>query len=257
LAKISAVIISYNEEKKIGDCIKSLQPVADEILVVDSLSDDDTVKISKSLKARIINQKFLGYIEQKNFAVKKAKYDWVLSLDCDERLSEELLESIRSIKNDLPEAGGFVFNRKTFYIYKWLNHCFYPDRRVRLFHRKSASWGGVNPHDYVVVQKGEVKPLKGDILHYSFDSIQDHLKTIERFSLIGARELIRQNKKAGVFTPTLRGLVAFFRMYVFKLGFLDGYAGFVACFLSGVHAFAKYSHVYFECKKGLAGNGKN
>jgi glycosyltransferase involved in cell wall biosynthesis len=252
LAKISGVIISYNEEKKIADCIKSLLPVVDEVIVVDSLSTDQTVKIAKNLKARVIHQKFPGYIEQKNFAVKKAKYDWILSLDCDERLSVELLDSIKAVKDNLPDSGGYVFNRKTFYIYRWLNHCFYPDKRIRLFHRKTALWGGVNPHDMVIVQKGKIEPLKGDILHYSFDSIGDHLKTIEKFTWISARELINKNKKVGIFTPALRGVAAFVRMYLLKRGFLDGYAGFVACVLSGVHAFIKYNHVYFENKKVIS-----
>jgi len=255
LAKISGVIIAFNEEKKIADCIKSMLPIVDEVVVVDSLSTDQTVKISKTLNARVINQKFLGYIEQKNFAVKKAKYDWVLSLDCDERLSSELLESIKSIKDKLPDDGGYIFNRKTFYVYRWLNHCFYPDKRVRLFNRKTASWGGVNPHDIVIVQKGEIKAMKGDILHYSFNSISDHIKTIEKFTMIGAQEIINRNKKISAFTPTIRGFITFFRMYILKNGFLDGYPGFVVCVLSGAHTFIKYNHVYFENKK--FGNMKN
>ncbi|MDH4198944.1 MAG: glycosyltransferase family 2 protein [Spirochaetia bacterium] len=252
LAKISGVIISYNEEKKIGDCIKSMLSVVDEVLLVDSLSADRTVDIAKKFKVRVIAQKFLGYIEQKNFAISKAKYDWILSLDCDERLSGELSKSIESIKNDLPEKGGFIINRKTFYVYRWFNYCFYPDKRVRLFNRKTASWGGVNPHDKVIVQRGVIQPLKGDILHYSFDSIADHIKTLEKFSWIGAQEIIKKNKKISAFTPILRAFATFIRMYLLKKGFLDGYPGFVACVLSGVHVFAKYNHVYFENKKSIA-----
>ena len=249
MPKISGVIISFNEENKIADCIKSMENLVDEVLVVDSLSSDQTVKIAKKMGARIINQKFLGYIEQKNFAVAKAKYDWILSLDCDERLSETLVQSIQSLKNNLPDDGGYTINRKTFYVYQWLNHCFYPDKKVRLFHRKSAYWGGVNPHDHVIVNKGETKPLKGDILHYSFDSIAQHIKTIDKFTWIGAGEIIKKNKKISVVTPALRGLATFIRMYFIKKGLLDGYPGFVASVLSGFHVFIKYNHVYFENKK--------
>ena len=131
--KISACIISFNEEDKIEECLISLDGVVDEIIVVDSLSTDRTKEIAKKYTDKIYDQKFLGHVEQKNLAVKKATHDWVLSLDCDERLTSELRESILSVKNNLDDADAYRVARRTFYVYRWLNHCWYPDFKIRLF----------------------------------------------------------------------------------------------------------------------------
>ncbi len=199
---ISACIISFNEEKKIEDCLKSLQGVVDEIIVVDSLSTDNTVAIAEKYTDKIFHQKFLGHIEQKNLAVEKAGNDWILSLDCDERLSDELKASILAIKDNLDNADAWRMPRKTFYVYRWLNHCWYPDVKTRLFNRNTARWGGTNPHDHIITEGKNIVRLKGDIQHYSFDSISDHLKTIDSFTEIGADEIVRKNKHVSV-APTL------------------------------------------------------
>jgi glycosyltransferase involved in cell wall biosynthesis len=185
MPKISACIISFNEERKIKNCLESLSSVADEIIVVDSLSTDNTLDIAGKYTNQIYNQKFLGHIEQKNFAVAKANHDWILSLDCDERLSEELQQSILSVKDSLDQADAYCMSRKTFYLYRWLNHCWYPDIKTRLFNRKTSYWGGTNPHDHIITRGDNVVRLKGDIHHYSFDSISDHLQTIDKFTEIG------------------------------------------------------------------------
>ena len=138
MPKISACIISFNEEKKIEDCLKSLQPVVDEIIVVDSLSTDKTVEIASKYTDKIFHQKFLGYIEQKNLAASKASYDWILSLDCDERLAPPLQQSINAIKDSLDAHSASRMARKTFYVYRWLNYCWYPDKKVRLFNKNTA-----------------------------------------------------------------------------------------------------------------------
>ncbi len=243
MPKISACIISYNEEARIEDCLKSLLPVADEIIVVDSLSTDRTREIAAQYTDRIFEQPFLGHVEQKNLAVEKASHDWILSLDCDERLDETLTASILAVKDHLDDASAYRMARKTFYVYRWLNHCWYPDMKVRLFDRRKARWGGINPHDRVEVQAGEVRTLSGDILHYSFDSISDHLKTLDNFTEIGAREIISRGKSVSVLAPFTHGFWTFFRTLVVKRGFLDGFAGWVVSVLSGMHAFVKYSKV--------------
>ncbi|MGB5396193.1 MAG: glycosyltransferase family 2 protein, partial [Gammaproteobacteria bacterium] len=135
MPSISACIISFNEEQKIEDCLRSLQPVVDEIIIVDSLSSDRTLEIARQYTNKIFDQKFLGHIEQKNFAVSKAENDWVISLDCDERLTPELQKSILTIKNRLDEHDAYCMARKTFYVYRWLNHCWYPDTKTRLFNK--------------------------------------------------------------------------------------------------------------------------
>lgn len=244
--KISACIISFNEEDKLEDCLKSLQGVADEIIIVDSLSTDRTREIAAAYTDRIYEQKFLGHIEQKNLAVSKASYDWILSLDCDERLSDELRKSILAVKAGGPDADAYRMARKTFYVYRWLNHCWYPDYKVRLFNRATAKWGGVNPHDHVEVQGQNIMTLRGDILHYSFDSIAEHINTLNSFTEIGADEIIRRGKQITLFSPWGRGLWTFLKLYVFRRGFLDGYAGLVVAVLSGFHVFVKYNKVLFK-----------
>ena len=244
--KISACIISYNEEDKLEECLKSLQGVVDEIVIVDSLSTDRTREIAAAYTDRVYEQKFLGHIEQKNLAVSKAKYDWILSLDCDERLSDELRQSILAVKGGAKDADAYRMARKTFYVYRWLNHCWYPDYKVRLFNRTTANWGGINPHDRVEVQGQNIVTLRGDILHYSFDSIAEHINTLNSFTEIGADEIIRRGKSATVFSPWTRGLWTFLKLYIFKRGFMDGYAGLVVAVLSGFHVFVKYNKILFK-----------
>jgi glycosyltransferase involved in cell wall biosynthesis len=245
MAKISACIISFNEEDKIEDCLKSVQGVADEIIVVDSLSTDRTKEIATKYTDKIFDQEFLGHVEQKNLAVSKASHDWIISLDCDERLTPELRDSVLAVKDSLDRADAYKMARRTFYVYRWLNHCWYPDSKIRLFNRKTAKWGGVNPHDRVEVEGHNVVTLDGDILHYSFNSISEHIRTIDNFTEIGAREIIKRGKSVNILSPWGRGLWTFLKLYIFKLGLLDGYAGLVVSVLSGFHVFVKYNKVLF------------
>lgn len=246
MAKISACIISYNEENKIEDCLKSLDGLVDEIIVVDSLSTDKTKEIVKKYTDNIYDQKFLGHVEQKNLAVEKANNDWILSLDCDERLTDELKASILKIKETLESADAYRMARKTFYVYRWLNYCWYPDFKIRLFNRNTAKWGGTNPHDRIELNGNNIVTLKGDIQHYSFNSISEHIQTLDSFTEIGANEIIRKNKKVNVLSPWTHGLWTFLKLYLFKRGFMDSYAGLVVAVLSGMHAFIKYNKVLFK-----------
>ena len=245
MAKISACIISFNEEDKIEDCLKSLQGIVDEIIIVDSLSTDRTKEIAQNYTDKIFDQEFLGHVEQKNLAVSKASHDWILSLDCDERLTQELASSILKIKENIEQADAYRMARKTFYIYRWLNHCWYPDYKIRLFNRNSATWGGINPHDRVEVKGNKIVTLDGDIQHYSFDSLSEHIQTLDLFTEIGAREIISRDIVVTIISPWTHGLWTFIRLYIFKRGFLDGYAGLVVSVLSGMHAFVKYNKVLF------------
>jgi len=249
MPKISACIISFNEEKKIEACLQSLQPVVDEIIVVDSLSTDRTVEIAGKYTDRIFNQTFLGHIEQKNLAVDKASNDWILSLDCDERLSEQLQQSILAVKDKLDNADAYCMSRKTFYVYRWLDHCWYPDIKTRLFNRNTSRWGGTNPHDHIETRGSNIVRLKGDIQHYSFDSISDHLQTIDKFTEIGADELIRKNKRFNILSPVTHASWTFIKLYFVKRGFLDGFAGLVVSVLSYMHVFIKYSKAYIKRKQ--------
>jgi hypothetical protein len=153
----------------------------------------------------------------------------------------DLQQSILSVKDKLDDADAYRMPRKTFYIYRWLNHCWYPDIKTRLFNRKTAHWGGTNPHDHIITDGSNVVLLDGDIEHYSFDSVSDHLKTIDRFTEIGADELIRKNKSFNVLSPITHASWIFIKLYIVKRGFLDGFAGLLVSVLSYMHVFVKYS----------------
>jgi glycosyltransferase involved in cell wall biosynthesis len=242
--KLSVVIITFNEERNIERCLLSVQELADEILVVDSFSKDKTLEICEKYNVRLIQNPFEGHIQQKNFAMQQAQFDWILSLDADEALSEELSKSIAHIKSiSKQEVNLFEMNRLTNYCGAWVKHCgWYPDTKVRLVNRQFAKWGGVNPHDKLEGSKQEkVAFLKGDILHYSYYTKEDHLKQIEYFSKIAAGELVKQGKNVGQLTVYLKVAAQFFKSFVLKKGFLDGKTGWQISKLSAFATYRKYS----------------
>ena len=239
--KLSVVIITYNEEENIERCIRSVESVADEISVVDSNSTDNTVEICKKLGATVHTQSFLGHVEQKNFAITKAKYPHILSLDADEALHETLIEQIKAVKSNWTH-DAYAMNRLTNYCGQWIRHCgWYPDTKLRLWDSRKGKWQGINPHDEYVMEKGSsIKPLKGDILHYSYNSIRDHITQVNYFTDILSKASLQKGKKSNLFKILFSPLFKFYRDYIFKLGFLDGYYGFVICMISSHATFLKY-----------------
>lgn len=243
---ISGVIITYNEEKHIKECIESLKLIADDIIVVDSFSTDNTKLICESLDVTFIENRFEGHIQQKNFAMEKAKYDIILSLDADERISEAMIQSIEDIKDSL-KGQAYSFNRLNNYCGKWLKWSWYPDRKVRLWDRAIGQWGGENPHDKVLL-KDNIKPkrLKGDILHYAYDSVAEHLLQIHKFSQIAAKgKRISSNKLSLLFKIVFSPLVGFIRRYLLNFGFLDGYYGLVYCYMASYLSYLKYYNTWY------------
>jgi glycosyltransferase involved in cell wall biosynthesis len=238
---ISVVIITYNESLNITRCIRSVTGIADEVIVVDSFSEDNTVQLAEKEGAIVFRHKFPGYIEQKNFAVSKASNDYILSLDADEALSEELHREIVQIKKDL-KFDGYIFNRRNNYCGQWINHSnWYPDRKLRLFNRKKGRWGGVNPHDRWIMNSGtSTCRVKADILHWVLKSYEEHLEKVNRFSSIAALEYHRKGKKTTAFKMCAHGGWRFFKAYFLRLGILDGYNGFVISTLSAYTSFLKY-----------------
>jgi len=242
MIKLSAVIITFNEEKNISRCIESVMDVADEILVVDSFSKDATKTLCTGYNVRFIEHAFEGHIEQKNWAMQKAEYDYVLSLDADEALSERLKKSILKAKANWSDRG-FAFNRITNYCGKWIKHSgWYPDTKTRLVYRKNSQWGGTNPHDKLIV-KHDQDPihLKGDLLHYSFYTIDQHIDTIKKFSSIAAKEKFKRGEKVGYLKLCLAPAFKFFKCYFLKAGFLDGFYGLVVCANSAHASFLRYA----------------
>ncbi|MDO9181621.1 MAG: glycosyltransferase family 2 protein [Bacteriovorax sp.] len=242
MIKLSVVIITLNEEKNIGRCLSSVQEIADEILVVDSLSTDKTKEICESFKVRFIEQKFLGYIEQKNFALKLATHEYVLSLDADEALSEELRNEITKIKLNF-SANGYKFNRLTQYNGHWVRHCgWYPDEKLRLILKSKGQWSGNNPHDCLNVE-GSVIHIKGNLLHYSYNSISSHVQQTIKFSEIEAVTLFSKGKRASIMKLVTRAPFQFFKDYFLKLGILDGRYGFVICYINALYVLLKYAKI--------------
>jgi glycosyltransferase involved in cell wall biosynthesis len=239
--KLSVVIITFNEERNIKRCLESIKEVADEIVIVDSFSQDKTKEISLPYSVRWIENPFAGHIEQKNFALQQASNEYVLSLDADEALSEKLIQKIQKIKNDC-QYDSYIFNRLTNYCGQWIRHCgWYPDRKLRLWNKNKGQWGGTNPHDRVVMQPDSSSfQIHQDILHYSYYSITDHIKQANYFTDIGAKQAVSKGKKSTVFHILLSPFMKFIKSYFLQLGFLDGYYGFIVCAISAHASFYKY-----------------
>lgn len=240
--KISAVIITYNEEKNIERCLNSLQEIVDEIVVVDSFSIDKTEEICKKHNVRFIQHAFDGHIEQKNRAMNLAKNDYVLSLDADEFISEKLKKSILEIKNNL-KFDAYYFNRLNYYCGKPIKHgSWYPDKKFRLWNRKKGQWGGKNPHDSVILQQNtQKKYLTGDLKHFSYNSIEEHIAQTNKFSSISAKELFKAGKKSNLLIIFLKTFNTFIKDFFIKTAFLGGFYGITIASINTFASFLKYS----------------
>ncbi len=238
---VTLCVITLNEEDRLADCLESAA-FTDHTVLVDSDSTDRTREIAREHGAEVVVKQFDGrLVEQKDHAVSLAKTDWVLCLDADERLSPELVSSVREALADPGDAVAFSMNRMTFYLGRFIRHGgWYPDRKVRLFRREKAKWGGVNPHDHVQVESGVVRHLEGDILHYSYRSVSDHLRQIDRFTSVAAREWQARGRSFSSFKLVFNPVGKFLRMYLLKAGFLDGAAGFAVAVLGSYYVFLKY-----------------
>jgi glycosyltransferase involved in cell wall biosynthesis len=242
MEKISAVVITYNEEKNIERCINSLLPAVEEIIVVDSFSTDGTEEIcSKFEKVHFYQRKFDGFSSQKNWAFGKISFPIVLSLDADEVISEELLKSINSAKKEWTHDGYFC-NRLTNYCGKWIrNGGWYPDTKLRLWDIRKGCWDDALIHEKVAMKNdAHIGFLKGDILHYSYNSIAEHVLQTNRFTDLNAQYAFEMKKKSSVMQILLRPLWKFFSDYFVKRGFLDGYYGLVVTMISAFATFLKY-----------------
>jgi glycosyltransferase involved in cell wall biosynthesis len=228
--KLSVVIIAFNEEKNIARCLDSVKEVADDIVVIDSFSQDKTKEICLAKDVRFIEHAFEGHIQQKNWAITQALYPHVLSLDADEALDDELKKSILNVKQNW-NHDGYYMNRLTNYCGHWVKHCgWYPDTKLRLWNSRKGEWRGTNPHDKYELFEGDKAAgyLTGDILHYSFYTIDSHIKQIEYFTDISSKALFNKGHKPN-FIKLLSPIAKFIDSYILKLGFLDGRYGYIIC----------------------------
>lgn len=241
MKSLSAVIITWNEEDNIGRCIDSLRHVADEIIVLDSYSSDNTIAIARQKGAIVKQDKFSGYKQQKNKALQLATHDYVLSLDADEVLSRKLIDSILKAKKEFKHKAYFM-NRYNNYCGRFIKHgLWYPNQKLRLFDKRIASWGGMNPHDKIELSENNVaRFLEGDIVHYAYNTIDEHLRRNEELSTIAARSLFEAGKKKHWSKIFLSPIWSFFNGYFLRLGFLDGYFGFVIAIQTASQSYLKY-----------------
>lgn len=246
--KITGNIITLNEENNIKDCICSLQQVCDEIIVVDSQSLDNTVIIAKELGAEIVKQPYLGDGPQKNVVRSYAKYDWILSIDADERLDDEMVSSILNIKATPAQVDAYSFKRKSYIGSRWIKHCgWYPDICTRLYNKSRAKFKDVAGHSSVKAKK--TKLLDGNIIHHSYKNYHHLLHKANRFSTRGSKMLLAKSKNISRFSPFTHFLSAFIKKYIFQKGLFQGMDGLTISLTASINAYMKYAKC-IEMQKG-------
>lgn len=225
MPSLSATIITYNEARNIARALRSVA-CADELIVVDSGSTDDTAGIAQSLGARVIVHPFPGFAAQKNFASQHARHDWILSLDADEELDSRAQQAAVDWKASSPRAAGYRWARRARYLGRWIRHSgWYPDYKLRLFDRRRGCWEGAYVHESVAVD-GLVETLPGEILHYTCDSLEEHRARLEFYTDLAAREMLDRGQHVSQAARSLMPPWIFVHTYLFRAGLLDGPQGF-------------------------------
>ena len=242
--KLSVSIISFNEEKNIGRTLEAVKEMADEIVLVDSFSTDNTVEIARSMGAKVFIENWKGHIAQKNSALKKCSGEWILALDCDEVVTPKLKVSIEKAIGSGDGFSGYALNRRTFYMGKFLKYSWQPDIKLRLV-RKSANpaWGGYDPHD-VLQANGKTSKLDGDLIHYSFSNFADHMQKTAKHAKIAAESYAKKNMKCGLFSLLFRPWLTLIKKLFFQRGILDGAPGIIAAFSAAAYAYMKYAFLW-------------
>jgi glycosyltransferase involved in cell wall biosynthesis len=249
MIRISAVIITFNEQDHIERCLQSLL-WADEIVVVDSGSTDQTPAICRKYRVRLLEHPWEGFVRQKIFATAAAANDWIFSIDGDEEVSESLRQEIERIKASTPQAAAFRMPRKMFYLGKWIKHgSWYPDYKIRLFNRQQGRWAGLEVHEYWQ-PAGRCEKLGGDLLHYSYKNLADHLHKMNNLTTQAAREMQQKGVK-----PYLRNILGrpcgkFLKSYFIQAGFLDGFTGLIIALLGSYYVLLKYLKLW-ELQRSL------
>ncbi len=240
--KISATIITFNEESNIRAACESVA-WADEVVVVDSNSTDRTREVAESCGARVITNTWPGFGAQKQFAVDQAQHEWIFSLDADERVSDELKQSIHSLQSEKDLADGYEVARRTYYQQRWIRGGgWYPDRQLRLFRKSKGRWKQRHIHESVQMDPGaRVERLKGDLLHYTMQDAAHHHRMIgERYAPLAALQMFEEGRRTSVLGVASAGPAAFIRSLILKGGYRDGFAGFTIASFAAHHAFLKH-----------------
>jgi len=239
--KLSACIIAMDEADRIEACLLSLD-FCDEIIVVDSHSSDETRALASAMGARVIERDWPGHVAQKEYAIRQASHDWVLCVDADERVSESLRKELRALQaNGFQGHSGWRMPRLCSYLGRWISHGnWYPDRQLRLFDRRQGHWGGHDPHDKVELN-GSFGELAGDLIHHPYRHFADHLSTIDKYTSTMARGLYDRGKRASLAQIVINPSWKFFRFYILKRSFLDGWRGLLLAYLAAHYTRLKYA----------------
>ena len=237
--KLTVTVITLNEAANIEACLASVA-WADERLVIDSHSTDDTAARATASGARVIVRDWPGYSAQKNFAAGEAAHDWILSIDADERVTPELAEEIRSILSSAPEPPGFRIPRMTWHLGRWIRTTdWYPDYQLRLYDRRAGEWNGRRVHESVRLAQGAPGQLTHDLQHYPYRDISHHLATIDRYTTLAAEQMAADGKRPSIAGVALHPPFAFLRNYILRGGFKNGSAGFIVSALNSYYVFLK------------------
>lgn len=240
---LSVAIIAHNEQDRLPPTLAKIQDIAAEIVLINSVSTDTTIEVAKSFGATVYTEKFKGYVEQKNSLIPKCTQDWILFLDADEVLNDELKKSIvKVIKED--RHCSYEMNRLTFYLGKLLKHAWQPNYRLRLVRRDSnPRWTGEIVHE-ALESNNPVERLPGYIIHYSYRNIHDHFTRTINYARMSAQSYIKRGKKSSLFKLIFSPFFSFIKLYFFNLGFLDGKVGYIAAQSAFVYTFLKYAFLY-------------
>jgi glycosyltransferase involved in cell wall biosynthesis len=237
--KISVTVITKNEADDLADALRSVS-WADEIIVVDSESRDDTVAIARQFTERVVVRPWPGYVEQKNFAAGLAAHDWIFSLDADERVTPALAEEIRLLVASNPSHAAYQVPRVAWHLGRWIRTTdWYPDHQTRLYDRRTAQWSGRYVHEQVTVQ-GTVGRLRSELQHFPYRDVAEHLETIDTYTTHAARQMFEGGRRAGILQQVVHPPFAFVRNYLLRGGIRDGVPGFVISSLNAYYVFLKF-----------------
>jgi len=249
--KISAVLIAQDEENRIGAALDSLS-WADERVVVDGGSKDDTIQICRARGARVVEHPFTSYVEQKNYALDRASNDWVLSLDADEKITDSLADEILSLRHSGFQAAGYRMPRVNFYLGRFVRSTtWYPDHQLRLFDKRRGRWRGMHVHESVQVD-GVVEKLRGEILHHSYEDIDDHVAKLNRYAELAARQMRETGRKRSLSAAVVLPPLVFLKNYIVKGGFRDGSVGLIVSSMNAFYVYLKFIKLWeLERKRRL------
>jgi glycosyltransferase involved in cell wall biosynthesis len=245
VTRVTVTVITRNESSNLAAALESVR-WADEIVVVDSESTDDTVAIARRYTDRVVVRPWPGYVAQKNFAAAQATHDWILSLDADERVSPELAAEIQHVLTR-PDAAGYRIPRVTFHLGRWIRSTdWYPDYQLRLYDRRRAAWQGRYVHESVRAE-GPVARLRHELQHYAYRDLAHHVQTMDRYTTLAARQLFEDGRRASWIDILIVPRLTFFRNYILRRGFRDGMTGLVISTMNAYYVALKFAKLRELC----------